>query len=337
MIEIEILEGRKNAISIQHEPEVGSYYELMTQLEAYKTQVREVITHPSHCLPFLQPGRLIKISIPNPGKEPETLSFGWGVVVNFQKKNNKSKDPTVAATGPTYVVDVLIRCDPSTGEYSKLPKPCESGLVPQLLIIPCSLNSIETFSSARIKLPDDVKSGGSRNQVLKTIMELEKRFTPEKVPLLDPIKDMDIKDDKFVRLIEKMQVLESKLSESAVNEYPDKNQLIEKYADKQKVIKRIKACKKEIQQTQSIIQLEELKCRRRVLRRLGYLNEQDVIEMKGRVACEISAGDELLLTEMMFQGVFNDLTVDQTVSLLSCFTWQEKVHFIRFSWWISWA
>lgn len=51
----------------------------------------------------------------------------------------------------------------------------------------------------------------------------------------------------------------------------------------------------------------------------------DVIEMKGRVACEISAGDELLLTEMIFQGAFNDLTVEQTVTLLSCFTWQEKV------------
>jgi ATP-dependent RNA helicase DOB1 len=47
--------------------------------------------------------------------------------------------------------------------------------------------------------------------------------------------------------------------------------------------------------------------------------------MKGRVACEISTGDELLLTEMMFQGVFNDLSVDQAVALLSCFVFDEKV------------
>ena len=47
--------------------------------------------------------------------------------------------------------------------------------------------------------------------------------------------------------------------------------------------------------------------------------------MKGRVACEISTGDELLLTEMIFQGVFNDLTVDQAVALLSCFVFDEKV------------
>ena len=47
--------------------------------------------------------------------------------------------------------------------------------------------------------------------------------------------------------------------------------------------------------------------------------------MKGRVACEISAGDELVLTEMMFNGVFNDLTVDQLVALLSCFVFDEEV------------
>lgn len=47
--------------------------------------------------------------------------------------------------------------------------------------------------------------------------------------------------------------------------------------------------------------------------------------MKGRVACEISSGDELLLTELIFNGAFNDLTVEQGVALLSCFVFQEKV------------
>jgi len=43
------------------------------------------------------------------------------------------------------------------------------------------------------------------------------------------------------------------------------------------------------------------------------------------VACEISSADELLLTEMMFQGAFNDLTPEQCAALLSCFVLQEKV------------
>ena len=45
----------------------------------------------------------------------------------------------------------------------------------------------------------------------------------------------------------------------------------------------------------------------------------------------VCSGDELLLTEMIFNGVFNDLTVQQCVALLSCFVFEEKVN-CRVSW-----
>ncbi len=47
------------------------------------------------------------------------------------------------------------------------------------------------------------------------------------------------------------------------------------------------------------------------------------MELKGRVACEINSGFELLLTEMIFHGVFNDLTTPQAVALLSCFVYDR--------------
>ena len=64
--------------------------------------------------------------------------------------------------------------------------------------------------------------------------------------------------------------------------------------------------------------------------RLGYSNASDVIEVKGRVACEISTGDELLLTELIFNGAFNNLSVEQATALLSCFVFQEKVEYLTF-------
>lgn len=39
----------------------------------------------------------------------------------------------------------------------------------------------------------------------------------------------------------------------------------------------------------------------------------------------LPSGDELLLTEMIFNGLFNDLTVEQATALLSCFVFQENV------------
>lgn len=46
--------------------------------------------------------------------------------------------------------------------------------------------------------------------------------------------------------------------------------------------------------------------------------------MKGRVACEISSADELILAELVFAGTFKELAVEQIVALVSCFVWQEK-------------
>ena len=50
----------------------------------------------------------------------------------------------------------------------------------------------------------------------------------------------------------------------------------------------IKGAKRDLKKARTVLQMDELKCRKRVLRRLGFATSCDVIEMKGRVACEIS-------------------------------------------------
>lgn len=44
-----------------------------------------------------------------------------------------------------------------------------------------------------------------------------------------------------------------------------------------------------------------------------------------KIACEISSADELTLTELMLNGTFGKIEVEELVSLLSCFVWQEKL------------
>jgi ATP-dependent RNA helicase DOB1 len=45
---------------------------------------------------------------------------------------------------------------------------------------------------------------------------------------------------------------------------------------------KIKATKKKIASAHSIMQLDELKCRKRVLRRLGFISDTDVVQLKAR-------------------------------------------------------
>jgi ATP-dependent RNA helicase DOB1 len=46
---------------------------------------------------------------------------------------------------------------------------------------------------------------------------------------------------------------------------------------------------------------------KRVMRRLDLCDKNDVITLKGKVACSISASDEILITEMLFSGQLSDM------------------------------
>ena len=96
------------------------------------------------------------------------------------------------------------------------------------------------------------------------------------------------------------------------------------YAEKVELSDKIKAVKKQISAALSIMQLDELKCRKRVLRRFGFINDAEVVQLKARVACEISTGDELLLSELLFDRFFNELTPEMCAAVLSCFIFEEK-------------
>jgi ATP-dependent RNA helicase DOB1 len=135
---------------------------------------------------------------------------------------------------------------------------------------------------------------------------------------------MGIKDDSFKKLVKKISILEAKIQTLPITSSEDLPAKFDEYDRKVKAIENVRSLKKRIASVHDVLQLEELHGRKRVLRRLGFVTADDVVEMKGRVACEISTGDELLITELMFGGVFNPLTPDQCAALLSCFVLQER-------------
>lgn len=62
-----------------------------------------------------------------------------------------------------------------------------------------------------------------------------------------------------------------------------------------------------LQAAKALIMKDELHARRRVLIRMGYLQEDGVVTMKGRAAAEISSGHELVATEASIHPVLGDL------------------------------
>lgn len=60
-----------------------------------------------------------------------------------------------------------------------------------------------------------------------------------------------------------------------------------------------------------------------VLKELHYIDENDQVILKGRVACGM-ATNELIISELVFRNIFTDKTPAEIAALLSCFVFQAK-------------
>ena len=306
------------AVVIEEEAESMTYYRIRQQLEKLTKQLEDFVHVPKYCLPFMQPGRVVKVR----NGEQE---FGWGVVVSFQKKQPKPKGPLDQDPEPEFVVDVLLNCDKaSLQSHVTRPRPATTDeRQNEMSVIPVLMKLITNISSVRLFLPNDLRSLDNRQSILRSLEEVHRRF-PDGIPLLDPVEDMSIKDDRLKAIVQKIEAFESRMYKHPLHNSKRLSVVYKLCEQKAQLANQIKDTKKQLKKARTILQMEELKCRKRVLRRLGYATVADVIEIKGRVACEISAADELLLTELIFNGVFNSLTPAQCCALLSSFVFDEK-------------
>ncbi|CAG8510740.1 5701_t:CDS:10 [Paraglomus occultum] len=71
-------------------------------------------------------------------------------------------------------------------------------------------------------------------------------------------------------------------------------------------------------------QQEEYDIRKKILKELEFIDSNDTLTQKGRVATEINSADPLVVTQLIFENKFADFTAEEIVALLSCFIFQEK-------------
>ncbi len=225
----------------------------------------------------------------------------------------------------------------------------------EMMLIQCGLDCISTLSAIKLNIPKDLSKEKYRLNIKNCINEILRRFgnnpavpsvaastdkkessgNKEGVPYLDPKTDLGINDpniDKIYQLMDrKSDVIErlehnkysniSKLESPVVQSYYLKN--LEKYQTKQQLTEEILKLKKQANELQSVIMKDELRKMKKLLKKLEYIDMENILTTKGRFACEITAGDEIIITNMVFSGLFNELSIEQTVALLSCFVHSE--------------
>jgi ATP-dependent RNA helicase DOB1 len=327
--------------TIPDEDQIRTYYDARYTLDIYTVDFRNVISHPSYSIPFMQPGRLVYV-VSN-GND-----LKWGVIINWSKRRNADGKPVEDPNDPrasahNYILDIALLVDPAavSDKVESLRAPvvadgaspdavAESDKAALMVVVPVSLAAVASISAVRLNISKEwnMKDVDSKKALQRTFVEAKRRLFKQlgNVPVLDPVKDMGIVDKKFAELVTKIEKYTQLVNAHPLNSDPPRlRALYERYVAKIALSEKIKGLRKQIKGAEAIQQLDELKARKRILRRLGFTDERDVVQMKGRVACEISSGDPLLLTELLFNGVFNELSIEQSVALLGIFTFQERM------------
>ena len=189
---------------------------------------------------------------------------------------------------------------------------------------------------ARGKKDDDVSSFGKKaaesssnaqaiGKAMGYLIEAEKQELQCNLEIMD-LRDCvkrgnDVVD--FRRRCTTMENLVVRLRQFASHRHPN----IERYFA---ILERKRALEERVHALSHLLSNESLQLfpdflqRKAVLRTLGYLDENEAVCVKGRVACEVNTCEELIVTEMVFEGILNDLDPTEIVAALSALVYQEK-------------
>lgn len=87
--QIKALEEERESIVIDEEDSLKDYYNLLEQHRSLNKEVHDIVLSPKHCLPFLQPGRLVSFLCTSNHEDLSPIfmedQLTWGLIINFQK------------------------------------------------------------------------------------------------------------------------------------------------------------------------------------------------------------------------------------------------------------
>jgi len=125
-------------------------------------------------------------------------------------------------------------------------------------------------------IPKDLLPVEARENTLRKVEEVLSRFAKDGVPLLDPEEDMKVQSKSFRKATRRIEALEGLFEKHDIRGSPHIQQKLKVLHAKQELSAKIKSIKKTMRSSTALAFKDELKARKRVLRRLGYVTSDDV-------------------------------------------------------------
>lgn len=124
-------------------------------------------------------------------------------------------------------------------------------------------------------------------------------------------------------LLGKRDEILEKLEKSTVYMQPEFKQIYSQLQKRDEIRKNIESLNHLISD-ENLELLPDYEQRLKVLQQLEFIDENQNVGLKGRVACEINSGWELVLTELILDNFLGDFEPEEIVALLSCFVYEGR-------------
>ncbi|KAK4057847.1 Antiviral helicase ski2 [Microbotryomycetes sp. JL221] len=199
------------------------------------------------------------------------------------------------------------------------PTKMEEPLTYELAIVP--ITSIMLVTSTTIKV--DAEEIAERHR--RSLMEKALADYMELIKGGTRLQEMDwnkVRGLEFRESLHERDVLAGKLGFMATNE-PDFDEMYQQLYGERMLQEKIATLRMAISD-QNLELLPDYEQRIDVLKELQFIDENQTVLLKGRVACEINSASELVLTELILDNFFATYEPEEIVALLSAFIFQEK-------------
>ncbi|ORX82713.1 antiviral helicase [Anaeromyces robustus] len=191
-------------------------------------------------------------------------------------------------------------------------------------IQPLTYIDIELITSTIIKIDQDSILNHNESvisSVQQELIRIAKSFNDSNE--IEECSWKKLKDIEFQEYYKRKNVLLERIKALKCNNCPDFVDHYNIVSEKKKIEYKINELFKNLSEN-NLQLLPDYNQRIEVLKFLRYIDDNLTVQLKGKIACEISTADELLLTELVLDNFFAEFDLAESAALLSCFIFQEK-------------
>lgn len=145
---------------------------------------------------------------------------------------------------------------------------------------------------------------------------------PNGITTLDPVNDLHLKGVDVVEGVIRQRVLQDCLKDFHCIHSPTFTEQFARVQERMSVQEELDKLLFLVSD-QSLTLLPDYHQRIKVLEALQYVDSTGAVQLKGRVACQISS-HELLLTELLFENTLSPLAPEESAALLSCLIFTQN-------------